>query len=138
MHAADAHRVRRSLGRLARPYCQRPANCAAGARGACSVCHGAKISAAKKRAWADPEVRAKMSAASKRAWADPEVRAKISAARKRALADPEVRAKISAARKRAWADEERKLPSLTAEQKKVYTKLRAVVGREAALVEAQK
>jgi hypothetical protein len=64
----------------------------------------AKMSAASKRALADPAVRAKMSAASKRAWADPAVRAKMSAASKRALADPAVRAKMSAARKRAWAD----------------------------------
>jgi hypothetical protein len=59
-----------------------------------------KMSAASKRAWADPAVRAKMSAACKRALADPAVRAKMSAARKRALADPAVRAKMSAARKR--------------------------------------
>jgi hypothetical protein len=44
-----------------------------------------------------------MSAAQKRAKADPEVRARMSAAQKRAKADPEVRARMSAASKRAWA-----------------------------------
>jgi hypothetical protein len=60
----------------------------------------AKMSAARKAAWADPAVRAKMSAARKAAWADPAVRAKMSAASKAALADPAVRAKMSAAQKR--------------------------------------
>jgi hypothetical protein len=64
----------------------------------------AKMSAARKAAWADPAVRAKMSAARKAAWADPAVRAKMSAARKAAWADPAVRAKMSAARKAAWAE----------------------------------
>jgi hypothetical protein len=59
------------------------------------------MSAASKKALADPEVRARMSAARKKAWADPEVRARMSAARKKALADPEVRARIKAARKGA-------------------------------------
>jgi hypothetical protein len=49
------------------------------------------MSAARKRALADPAVRAKISAASKRALADPAVRAKMSAARKRALAASAVR-----------------------------------------------
>jgi len=66
----------------------------------------ARMSAASKKALADPEVRARMSAASKKAWADPEVRARMSAASKKALADPEVRARMSAARKKAWADPE--------------------------------
>jgi hypothetical protein len=57
------------------------------------------MSAASKKAWADPEVRQRMSAASKKALADPEVRQRMSAARKKALADPEVRQRISAARK---------------------------------------
>lgn len=35
----------------------------------------AKISAARKRAWADPEVRQRMSAARKRAWAKKAVKA---------------------------------------------------------------
>ncbi len=60
--------------------------------------------AARKKALADPEVRARMSAASKKALADPEVRARISAASKKALADPEVRARMLAARKKALAD----------------------------------
>ena len=48
--------------------------------------------------------KAKMSAARKAAWADPAVRAKMSAARKAAWADPAVRAKMSAASKAAWAE----------------------------------
>jgi hypothetical protein len=60
------------------------------------------MSAASKRALADPAVRAKMSAASKRAWADPAVRAKMSAASKRALADPAVRAKMSRSGRHHW------------------------------------
>lgn len=43
----------------------------------CTADTRAKMSAARKAAWADPEVRAKMSAASKAALADPEVRAKM-------------------------------------------------------------
>ena len=78
-------------------------------------------------ALADPEVRARMSAARKAALADPEVRARMSAARKAALADPEVRARLG----------RKKLP-LTPEQRKIYRKLRAVIGREAALAEATK
>lgn len=57
-----------------------------------------------KRAWADPEVRAKGSAASKRAWAAPEVRAKLIAARKKMGADPEVQARKSASLKKRAAD----------------------------------
>jgi hypothetical protein len=67
-----------------------------------------------------------MSAASKAALADPAVRAKMSAASKAALADPAVRAKMKV------------LPDLTAEQRRIYTKLRSIVGREAALAEALK
>jgi hypothetical protein len=52
------------------------------------------MSEARKRALADPAVRAKMSEASKRALADPAVRAKMSEARKRAWADPAVRQKM--------------------------------------------
>ena len=84
-----------------RPHCLNPGSCIAKGAGHCRKCH---ISAARKKAWADPAVRAKMSAARKKAWADPAVRAKMSAARKKALADPAVRAKMSAARKKAWAD----------------------------------
>jgi len=58
------------------------------------------MSAASKKALADPAVRAKMSAASKKALADPAVRAKMSAASKKAWADPAVRAKMSAAAER--------------------------------------
>ena len=39
-------------------------------------------SQARKKAWADPEVRARMSEASKKALADPEVRARIKASRR--------------------------------------------------------
>jgi len=42
---------------------------------------------------------------------------------------------MSAARKKAWAKSGRSLPSLTAQQRKDYEKLRAIVGREAALAE---
>ena len=92
---------------MSRPYCPTPQACVSPRRGICP-CQVDELlrrrhSAARKKAWADPEVRAKMSAASKKALADPEVRAKMSAARKKALADPEVRAKMSAARKKAWA-----------------------------------
>ena len=58
-------------------------------------------SQARKKALADPEVRARMSEASKKALADPEVRARMSEARKKALADPEVRARIKASRRGA-------------------------------------
>ena len=92
-----------------RPYCQQPGNCAAKARGACSVCHHALMSAARKAAWADPEVRARMSAASKAALADPEVRARM-----------------------------KLLPQFTAEQKKLYRKLRKFVSRDEALAEVLK
>jgi len=61
-------------------------------------------SQARKKAWADPQVRARMSQASKKALADPEVRARMSQARKKAWADPQVRARMSQARKKAWAD----------------------------------
>ena len=42
------------------------------------------MSEARKKAWADPEVRARMSEASKKALADPEVRARMSVNIKRA------------------------------------------------------
>ena len=67
---------------------------------------------------------AKMSAASKKALADPEVRAKMSAASKKALADPEVRAKMSAASKKAWAERHPDLAALTERQIEVYRLLR--------------
>ena len=46
---------------------------------------------------------ARMSEARKKAWADPQVRARMSEASKKALADPEVRARMSEASKNAWA-----------------------------------
>ena len=91
------------------------------------------LSAARKRAWADPEARAKMSEARKRAWADPAVRAKMSEARKRALADPAVRAKMSAARKRAWAQKGRLV--VPPEHRLYFNKLCRVLGRAAAEAE---
>ena len=57
-------------------------------------------SQARKKALADPEVRARMSEASKKALADPEVRARMSEARKKAWADPEVRARMTSPRLR--------------------------------------
>lgn len=50
-----------------RPHCLNPGSCIAKGAGHCRKCH---ISAARKKAWADPAVRAKMSAARKKAWAD--------------------------------------------------------------------
>ena len=81
----------------------------------------AKIGAATKRFWADPEARARLlsvrkaaitpefrarlSAIRKAAYdQSPEARALMSAARAKALADPEVRARKSAATKARWAD----------------------------------
>jgi hypothetical protein len=55
-----------------------------------------------------------MSAASKKAWANPEVRARMSAASKKALANPEVRARMSAASKKA-CEEMRHFPPLLKE-----------------------
>jgi hypothetical protein len=74
-----------------------------------------------------------MSAARKAAWADPEVRARMSAASKAAWADPEVRARMSAARKAAWAE------LLLPEQIKVYKTLRRKgCSHEEALHEARR
>ena len=75
---------------MSRPYCPTPQACVSPRRGICPC-------------QVDELLRRRHSAARKKAWADPEVRAKMSAASKKALADPEVRAKMSAARKKAWA-----------------------------------
>ncbi len=75
-----------------RPNCTRPAACAAKGAGHCRSCHMKAYAsslagdAARKAAWADPEVRARMSAASKAALADPEVRARMSDSQRRAAA----------------------------------------------------
>ena len=75
---------------MTRSYCPTPTACTAPKRGPCScqidVLVRAKMSAARKKALADPAVREKLSAACKKAWADPAVRAKMSAASKKAWA----------------------------------------------------
>jgi hypothetical protein len=62
----------------------------------------AKVSAAAKVQWEDPEYVAKNSAARKAKWQDPEYAAKNSAATKVQWQDPEYAAKMSAARKAYW------------------------------------
>jgi len=54
---------------MTRPNCLDLASCAARGPGHCRRCHmtAPRMSAARKAAWADPEVRARMSAARKRA-----------------------------------------------------------------------
>jgi len=47
----------------------------------------ARMSAALKKQWQDPEYRARMSAASRKQWQDPEYRARMSAARKKQRQD---------------------------------------------------
>ena len=59
----------------------------------------AKVSAAKKTNWADPEFRAKQSASIMSAYANPEFRAKLSAATKAYFSNPEGRAKYCAIQK---------------------------------------
>ena len=59
--------------RTPRSYCPTPDCCSAPKRGVC-LCQvdeilRQRLSAASKKAWADPEVRQRMSAASKKAWA---------------------------------------------------------------------
>jgi hypothetical protein len=66
----------------------------------------ARIGAASKKAWANPEYRTRVGASIKRALADPKLLARRNAAIKRAKADPESRARASAAMKKAWADPE--------------------------------
>ena len=55
----------------------------------------AKLSAANKRRWQDPEYRAKQSAAQKKKWQDPEYRAKISASQTGKHLTDETKARIS-------------------------------------------
>jgi group I intron endonuclease len=64
----------------------------------------ARRSAAQKKALADPAVKARRSAAQKKKWEDPAVKARWSAAIKKAHADPAVKAKMSAAMNKANAD----------------------------------
>ena len=94
----------------------------------CSAETRERMSAARKRALADPAVRERISAARKRALADPAVRERMSAASKRAWADPAVRERMSAARKRAWAKKAVRLAGLPL--------LRRYVDRAAALFAA--
>jgi hypothetical protein len=76
-----------------------------------------------------PTEQAKVSAAAsarmKALHADPEFKAKTAARMKALHADPEYHARFANA-----------LPQLSKEQRKVYVKLRALVGRDAALKEA--
>ena len=58
----------------------------------------AKLSAAAKKSWQDPEFRAKHSATMKKFWEDPEYRARQNAAMKKRWQDPEYRARQIAAR----------------------------------------
>ncbi len=69
----------------------------------------------------------------KRALADPAASKRRSEAVKRAWTDPEVRRRMSEAIKRSW--DKRRLPEMTPEQRRLYVKLRPIVGREAALEE---
>jgi tripartite-type tricarboxylate transporter receptor subunit TctC len=79
---------------MVRPYCPTPDNCQAPKRGICPCqvdeCLRARMSEARKKAWASPEVRARMSEARKKAWASPEVRARMSEARKKAWAGKKI------------------------------------------------
>ena len=64
----------------------------------------AKMSAAHKECWQDPEYQARQIATHKKCWQDPEYRAKQIAARKKRWQDPEYRAKQSAVQKKRWQD----------------------------------
>ena len=55
---------------------------------------------------------------------------------RRSNADPDFKAKAAARMKALNADRKNKLPPLSKEQRKIYTKLRARLGRDAALQEA--
>jgi hypothetical protein len=65
-----------------------------------------RMSAAAKKAGADPAVKKRRSAAQKKAKADPAVKKRMSAATKKMWEDPEYIAKISAATKKMWEDPE--------------------------------
>ena len=124
---------RRLIGRVPRSYCQQPAACVAGARGACSLCQQgslARTSERMKRLHADPEFKARTSERMKRLHADPEFKARNAASAsermKRLNADPEFRTLIG-----------HDLPSLTKEQRRIYLKLRSnKIERTVALAEA--
>lgn len=64
-----------------------------------------------------------------------EIRRRMSEASRKAWADPEVRRRMSEARRKAWAA--RSL-GLTEEQRRLYVKLRPIVGRDAALAEVRR
>jgi tripartite-type tricarboxylate transporter receptor subunit TctC len=87
-----------------------------------------KIGDAIRKALANPEARARMSASAKRQWADPETRARIRAAMRKAWSDPAVRARL---RPQGLPP----LPPMTPAQRRLYKKLSAVLGRDAALAD---
>ena len=68
----------------------------------------AKLTAANKARWANPEYRAKLTAANKAYWANPENRAKQAATIKASWANPEYRDKLTAANKAYWANPEQR------------------------------
>ena len=76
------------------------------------------------------------SSMTRRSNADPDFKAKAAARMKALHADPDFKAKTAARMKALNADRKNKLPPLSKEQRKIYTKLRARLGRDAALQEA--
>ena len=76
------------------------------------------------------------SSMTRRSNADPDFKAKAAARMKALHADPDFKAKAAARMKALNADRKNKLPPLSKEQRKIYTKLRARLGRDAALQEA--
>ena len=89
-----------------------------------------------RRSNADPDFKAKAAARMKALHADPDFKAKAAARMKALHADPDFKAKTAARMKALNADRKNKLPPLSKEQRKIYTKLRARLGRDAALQEA--
>ena len=78
-----------------------------------------------------PETRAKMSKSHRGKKLSAETRAKMAEARRGKSHSPETRAKIAAAHRKR-----RGLPELTPDQRKIYGKIRPILGRAAALEEA--
>lgn len=88
------------------PHCRQQDDCRATGTGLCRQCAMAsgRMSAARKAAWADPEVRARMSAASKaRAWQPPTSFADLYAVLKRKVGSREARRLVEADIARAAA-----------------------------------
>lgn len=93
-------------------------------------------SVAMKRRWNDPDYRARVSEGMKRRWNDPEYRERVTEALRRAHSAPERRAQMAEAMRGRWEASGLALPPMTPEQRKVYDKLRRLIGRDAALAEA--